>query len=137
MSKLFSVRYALISSVISFVIGTAAVVYGGFDLLQKTSSGPEILSIQNVPPEMFSDFKSKFLRPKVRTICMNQMTNKYDGDGHIVRSASDFCDCYVRRVTEAVTKADMVYLEQSKDPPPEMESRMQGARQSARDQCES
>lgn len=125
-----------------FVIAVIALIGGGYVInagsdLPQAAIFPRQLSIQDIAPDKFSDFKRTVLRPEVRRICIKQVADRFAGNAKPAAFASDFCDCYVQHVTDAVTKDDMVYLEQFKEPSPDMESRMDAVRQSAREQCHS
>ena len=111
-----------------FIVAMIAVPYGGYVLnarsnVQQAGPHPMLLSIQEIAPQNFTDFKRTTLRPQVRRSCMQQISEQLADDENSPSSASDFCDCYVQHVTNAVTQDDMAYLERFKEPSPEMESR--------------
>jgi hypothetical protein len=123
-----------------FVVFMVVIPYGG--LVTNTRSDarqaadrPMALSIQDIAPDNFSEFKNSVLRPQVQRICMKQVAEIIADEPESF--VKNYCDCYVERVTEAVTKDDMIYLEHNREPSSEMESRMETIRQSARQQCRS
>jgi hypothetical protein len=132
-----------------FIVAMVGVPYSGYVLnagshaqqaestTEQIDHRPMLLSIHEIAPETFSNFKRTTLRPQVLSICLQQVTEQLVAAENSTVSARSFCDCYVEKVTEAITQDDMAYLEQNKEPSAELETRMETVRQSARQQCRS
>ena len=130
-----SSRHCLIALALGLEIAGSYFVYDRFASQAAPDVTSQIRNIEDIAPEKFADFKRRVLGPKVHSICMSQLENQLGTNGEVIQYPSSFCNCYVDQVTEVVTKSDMTYLERFKEPSPDMEARMQDARQSARRHC--
>jgi hypothetical protein len=114
------------------IIGAYYLWTADFNWRKAVNPMPETISLAQLSPERFADYKIKVIRPGIERGCMSDAKERSGIDGKVPVSMSNFCICYANLAVTVITQDDLVFLERTGQYSDDMTSRMKSA---LRDKC--
>ena len=121
-----------IGYVVATVLGAYYFIDADFSWRRAVSPEIETFRLGDLTPDEFSEFRDKVIRRDIERQCKRDVGQRFESEGKIPASVSDYCECYARVAASTFTQVDAAYLEKHKRPTPDFEDRVMSAARKCR-----